>query len=316
MPATFRQFEAFHAVVATGGVTRAASLLGLSQPAVSRLIAELEADVGFALFLRSARTMRPTDKARELYLEDERCFLGMAHIEETIRRLGATSCGTLRLAIVPSLATQITHDLIGPFARLHPDIRVSIEISTTLSTVEHLDTTRSDIGITNDLLQAGHLTAHTIGETTAVCVMPATHRLAKLSRALTPRDFQGETFVSFMPVAIFRKRLDRLFVEAKVERDLRYEARTTSAVCELATAVAAVTLVPAMATGDARDRGFVVRRFVPALTSEIFLLHAADKSFPAGTDTFITFAKERMSATAQRTRTPLDANVRKAIRRA
>lgn len=57
-----RQLEAFAAVMSTGSVTAAGRLLGRSQPAISRLLQELEAEIGYALFSRSGPRVTPPSK--------------------------------------------------------------------------------------------------------------------------------------------------------------------------------------------------------------------------------------------------------------
>ena len=58
-----RQVEAFQAVMETGSVTKAGKVLYISQPAVSRLISDLESNVGFKLFFRRKGRLEPTVKA-------------------------------------------------------------------------------------------------------------------------------------------------------------------------------------------------------------------------------------------------------------
>ncbi|CAM3148072.1 regulatory helix-turn-helix protein, lysR family [Paracoccus aminovorans] len=63
MKLSHRQIEAFRAIIESGSVTAAAELLFLTQPSVSRLLADLEAELGFALFARIGRSLTPTPEA-------------------------------------------------------------------------------------------------------------------------------------------------------------------------------------------------------------------------------------------------------------
>src|SRR3546814_18341 len=85
-----RQLEAFRAVMVTRSITQAAQSMHLSQPAVSKLIADLEYAIGFKLFVRtkgSALTVTP--EAEYFYHEVERSFIGVRSEE---RRVGKASC--------------------------------------------------------------------------------------------------------------------------------------------------------------------------------------------------------------------------------
>src|SRR5215467_3146050 len=67
MAITLRQIEAFRAVMEAGTVIEGASSMRLSQPAVSRLIGDLEASLGYSLFARVRGRLVPTDEAQVLY---------------------------------------------------------------------------------------------------------------------------------------------------------------------------------------------------------------------------------------------------------
>ena len=72
-----RQIETFAAVMKTGTASRAAETLGITQPAVSRSLAELERAVGFALFARIRNRLVPTPEAKQLYQDVETTFRGI-----------------------------------------------------------------------------------------------------------------------------------------------------------------------------------------------------------------------------------------------
>ena len=99
-----RQLEAFRATMHAGTVVAAAGLLNVTQPAVSRLIAELEMRIGFALFERRGRRLVPTAEAQQLYREIERLHLGVERIAQVATDIRMQRAGALRLAVLPALA--------------------------------------------------------------------------------------------------------------------------------------------------------------------------------------------------------------------
>src|SRR3954468_4753942 len=75
-----RQLEAFAAVMSAGSITGAARLLDRSQPAVTRQVRELEADIGYELLHRSGPRIRPTQRGVQFHAQVERLLFGLRHI--------------------------------------------------------------------------------------------------------------------------------------------------------------------------------------------------------------------------------------------
>ena len=101
-----RQLEAFAAVMSTGSVTAAGRLLGRSQPAISRLLQELEAEIGYALFSRSGPRVTPTERFL-LYEDVERALAGMRQIRERAGEIARGQAQPLLIAATPALAAGL-----------------------------------------------------------------------------------------------------------------------------------------------------------------------------------------------------------------
>ncbi|SFI33099.1 LysR substrate-binding domain-containing protein [Jannaschia pohangensis] len=113
---------AFEAAARTGGFTRAADELGVTQAAVSRRIAALEKDIGLPLFERRNRAVHLTDAGRDLFASVRTALDGLADTVERMRAPGA------RLTITVSVA--FAHFLLLPrlstFREAHPDIDLRV----------------------------------------------------------------------------------------------------------------------------------------------------------------------------------------------
>lgn len=275
MPLTFRQLEAFHAVMSAGSFTRAAEQLGVSQPAISRMLADLELKVDFPLFDKGARKLRPTERARLFHAEVERSLSGLAQIEAVADRLRQQGEGQLRLAIVPSLVSTISESVLSPFADEHPAASIIVETPTTLNALDWTSVAHADLGISFEPISLPGASTELLGRTEAVCILPSRHPLIQRTSPITPPDLAGLPYVSYRLDSGFRAEVDRVFEAAGVQRDLRFEARTTAAVCELVAATGGASIIPCPGPDIAADSRLGMLPFHPALPSSVIAVRPA-----------------------------------------
>jgi len=112
------------AVVEAGGVTEGAARLGLSQPAVSRTLSNMEKRLGEPLFEPGRRPLIPTLIGRQLAAHGRVIFEASRKASETVQSFQRGSLGTVRIAGVPFFMDAFISRMIGEFQRIEPDIRV------------------------------------------------------------------------------------------------------------------------------------------------------------------------------------------------
>lgn len=126
-----RQLEFFVRVAEQGSFSRAAGTLGVSQPALSRAVRQLETGLREHLLYRTGRGVEPTDAGKCL-LSYGNAVLGLvARAKEELRALKAEPAGRVALGVPPRVARVLVPDLVAAFARRFP--RASLSISEALS---------------------------------------------------------------------------------------------------------------------------------------------------------------------------------------
>lgn len=120
-----KQLEAFVAVLSAGSITAAARLLDRSQPAVSRLIQDLENEIGFELLHRNGPRITPTQRGIRFHAEAERLVTGIGRVHERARAIATEDALPIEIVAIPAFAggfvplalSRIPQDTLP--ARLH-----------------------------------------------------------------------------------------------------------------------------------------------------------------------------------------------------
>ncbi|WP_042885273.1 LysR family transcriptional regulator [Cupriavidus necator] len=232
-----RQLEAFAAVVTTGSVTAAGRLLGRSQPAITRLIQELEAELGFALFTRSGPRVSPTEQGFLLYDEVEQTLAGMQQIRTRAAALARGEGRPLRIAATPALAAGLLPPALAlAFERgLCTPERVEVQSVSPEQVVHAVLTGAAEIGLNSLPLEHRGVTVHWIGQSACVAAVRNDDPLAAQA-SIALHDCGARRIVTMQNPYRLRRRVDRALAGAGVP---------AAGVIDTNTSISALTLVRA-----------------------------------------------------------------------
>ena len=135
----------FAAVVDTGGMTRAAERLDLSQSAVSWKIKRLEERVGRDLLVRDGRSIRPSRDGSDLLVYARQII--ETHDTAVARMTGSELSGRIRLGAIEEVTAACLGPVIGRFDRLHPGVTVEIVVDRGFNLEEMLKAGALDLAV-------------------------------------------------------------------------------------------------------------------------------------------------------------------------
>jgi DNA-binding transcriptional LysR family regulator len=267
-----RQVEAFRAVMISGGVTAAASMLNVSQPSVSRLIADLERSAGFLLFERRGGRVFPTAQAHGLYDAVRRSFTGLELLDQAARRIRAHPVGTIRVAALSALAVGVLPSVIGAFGGLYPDITVTVESLGQRAVEDRVFLGQADIGLAVEAPLREGVKSTILVDAEYVCVLPAGHRLADC-QLIEAADLAGEALIGPMHEAdALWFGIDKLLQERGVVMHRRLETQHSFPAYAFVEAGLGVTIAEPFSAPLFHRLGVVVKRFRPALSVAFAML--------------------------------------------
>ena len=202
----FKQIETFRAVMLSGSMTAAAAKLHTSQPNVSRVIAQLEGEIGYPLFDRLPGRVLATRGGEALFKEVERAFVGLESLSEAARAIREVGAGTLRVAAAPSISLTTVPTAVRMFHEQYPSVRLVVESNQSSTIANWVATRHCDLGFVDYVSDKPGVEASVIHSERAVCIVPSTHRLARKKR-IVAQDLLGDLVFIIGPNAAGKSNL-------------------------------------------------------------------------------------------------------------
>lgn len=292
MAIRLRQLEAFRAVVQSGNITRAAETLNISQPAVSRLLKDFSAEVGFDLFHRRDGQLTPTQESRYLLGEVSRLLDSLGHIEELTKTLTARQAGHLRIACLPGFATSHLPHVVAQFLKQRAGVTVTIEPDRPERILEWIIGEQYDFGITDAF--AGHPAVQSQPfDMRTVCILPKGHALADQPE-ITPEDLTDERMIHTRRDSTFYRELDATFTTRGLILPSLVEVRQFTAACMLVAEGVGVSVVSEMDAQEYAPHGLILKPYTPNITHRLTLVHPTHSPASLVTLEFIEAFKESL----------------------
>jgi len=231
------------AVADEGTISRAAERVGISQSGASQAIGQLEAALGFPIFVRERRQVDVTALGAQV-VEHARTMLGGL---QAIRALADDNQGVsgarIRLATFPSIISTVLPALLRDFQRRHPGIEVVVVEGTDEEVEQWLDAGAVDVGVVMNPAPAR--SPLTLGSDVWVAVLAQAHPLGRRAteRGITLDELAAEPFI--LATGGCTVNGQRLMEDAGLQlSDVRITVRDWASACVLVREGLGVSLVP------------------------------------------------------------------------
>jgi aminoethylphosphonate catabolism LysR family transcriptional regulator len=169
------QLRAFHYVAISGGFSRAAEALFLTQPAISDQVRKLEEEYDVLLFNRYKKQVTLTRSGEQLLEITHRMFDTEQQALDLLSESRALRSGTLR--IVADAAHHLLH-ILGRFREKFPGIQISVRTGNTETVIASLFAYEADIGVLGEIPEGREFDMLKLNSTPIVAFVAKTHRLA------------------------------------------------------------------------------------------------------------------------------------------
>lgn len=288
-----RQIEAFRHIMIAGTTARAAEAMHTSQPAISRLLAQLESSLRMRLFERERSRLRPTPEAKRLLVEVDRAFTGMTQIRERAEWIRSGAGGSLFVACLPALGFAYMPRIVAKFRAAFPDTSVRLEIHSSSEVRDRVASGRCDLGFAAEEIDAAGVVAQRVAERRAMLALPVGHPLCKRKRVRI-EQLASHPFIALAQTDSVRRQLDLLLRKRGVELRIAVETAYSLTVASLVKCGVGIGLVNPLALTEMEHAGLELREIDAAIMFRTLALTSAAAPMSAPAARFLEAAKEAL----------------------
>lgn len=281
-PFSSRQLQYAVAVAETLSFRRAAEVCGVSQPALSSQLAELESALGVQLFERDRRRVLVTAAGKELIERARRILRETDDLVEAAKRLGDPLKGTLRIGVIPTIAPYLLPEIVPILRKRFPRLLVVWIEDKTAALLERMDAGTLDAAVLALEAELGAaLEQEVIAHDPFVVAMPKGHPLADSTAPIALDDLRDSDVLLLDDGHCFREQALSLCSAAGL-RELSFRATSLPTLAQMVAGGAGITLLPRLAIAAENRRGaLAIRRFAEPVPSRTLAV-VWRKSSPLG----------------------------------
>lgn len=215
-----RNVEIFCDTVALRSFSKAAEARGISQPAASQAVQQLEEHLDVTLIDRSQRPLELTPAGQVYYDGCRRLLEHYREIEDRVQQFNGKVTGRVRVAAIYSVGLLQMSAYVDEFAERYPDVELKVDYLHPDEVYAQVRSDEAELGIVSFPRDGGDIACIPWQDQEMVLVVPPRHRLADShaahARPVKLSELEGEDFVGFTSDLTIRRETDRLLKKHKV----------------------------------------------------------------------------------------------------
>ncbi len=277
-----KRLRYFIVVATERSFTRAAQILHIAQPPLSKRIQELEEEIGVALFDREARPLALTPAGRLLYDQSIQVIQKLDQMSSTMKQFIGADRQRFVIGLVPSGFHAQLPAVIRHYRKLAPQIELSLSEMTSLEQVAALKEGRIDAGFGRFRIEDSSIQREVLREEPMLAALPAEHPLARDEGTLELADLAALPIIIYpcKPRPSYADHILSLFRDAGVALSTVIEVVDPQTALIMVAAGSGACLIPASAQ-LIRQSDVRFRPLPSEVTTPIILCHRVNDTSPA-----------------------------------
>ncbi|HEY4623798.1 MAG TPA: LysR family transcriptional regulator [Solibacillus sp.] len=238
------QLQYFRTVATMQHMTRAAEVLAISQPALSKSIASIEQQLGVPLFNREGRSIY-LNRFGELFLKSVEIILEeYERIREEFEDIIKPGSGEVSFGFIHTLGMEVVPELIAATTKQFPNMQFSLTQATSLNLMKRLEEGAIDLCLSQKIeSKVIDIETEELFMEELFVIVPTTHPLTKQTEVKL-EDVQNETFIAIKKGNSLRQLVDELFLDAGIELKTAFAAEEMHTVAGFVGAGMGISLIP------------------------------------------------------------------------
>lgn len=284
------RYIALQKVVELGSFTKAADVLGYTQPAMSQMISSLERELSIKLLYRSRYGIHLTLEGERLFPAIQKTVAGYQAMLEIAKEIKGLDSGTIRIGTISSISCHWLPGLIKQFQYKYPNVQFVLHQGDYTSIPEWVRTGEADFGFVNPDAVLGVKTKFIkTGELRAV--LPLDHFLAK-AEYVTLENLVNEPFLLLEEGALSEPL--EAFKQAGLQPSVRLCVHDDYSILSMIESGLGVSILPELVLRKTNYKVSVLP-IKPVLTRKIGLVMKDKHSLPIASKYFIDFLFENIA---------------------
>lgn len=250
MPLNLHLLRMFATVVQTGNFSRAAEVLNISQPAISKGVRDFELQVGCRLLNRTPKGVVPTAEGLALSRHAETLFAVERAAEEELSALRGLHNGSLRIGASTTIATYMIARYLGAFHRAHPGVDLHLVSANTRDIAEQMAAQDIDIGLVEGPIEERNIVAEPWRTDVMKLIVAPDHAFASTKEPIDPNQLGREVLILREPGSGSREVVMQALAAHGIEPLRTLEIGSTAAIKQVVAAGLGVSIVSTVTVKD------------------------------------------------------------------
>jgi DNA-binding transcriptional LysR family regulator len=240
----------FAAVVRSGSFSKAAEILNISQPAISKGVRDFELQVGCRLLNRTPKGVVPTPEGLALSRRAEALFAVERAAEEELSALRGLHNGSLRIGASTTIATYMIPRYLGAFHRAYPGVELQLISANTRDIAEQMVAQDLDVGLVEGPVDDKNLISEPWRTDVMKLIAAPDHAFARAAGPIDPKRIENEVLIVREPGSGSREVVTQALAAHGIEPLRTLEIGSTAAIKQVVAAGLGISIVSVVAVED------------------------------------------------------------------